>query len=59
MVCVLLHVCVCVHMAKIILSISILFEVGGLDGSSEHHIAAICESEGRSQTLLFFVYYSF
>lgn len=33
--------CWCVRMDNIILSISDLFEVGGLVGSSKHHVAAI------------------
>lgn len=32
---------VCARMDTIILSIRILFEVGGLDGSSEHHVATV------------------
>lgn len=33
---------VCARMDTIILSIRVLFEVGGLDGgSSEHHVAAV------------------
>lgn len=35
--------------SEIILSNRVLFEVGGLDGGSEHHIASI---EGRPQIFL-------
>lgn len=47
-VCVL--VCVCVRMDKIILSIRVLFEVGGLDGSSKRHVAFINLWQWRKDT---------
>lgn len=39
--CLCVSLCVCVRMDKIILSIRVLFEVGGLDGSSKRHVAFI------------------